>query len=147
MKKLFLSLSLMLTVGLSTTFAREGPGAGEEALKTFNKEFAGAESVVWKEAGDYFKANFIYCGYVTEAYFTTDGELKGSVRFLSFNQLPLNVITTVNKKFIDAEVLDAYEINNENGTSYRLTFKLDSKKYRIRIDAAGGILEKEKLKN
>jgi hypothetical protein len=147
MKKVFLSLSFMLTVALSTTFAANNPITGEEARETFKKEFAGAESVIWKQSGDYLKANFIFHGYNTEAYFNQEGELEGTVRAIHYNQLPLTVITTINKKFTDADVLDVYEISNANGTMYRLTFNADNKKYRVKSDGGGNIMEKEKLKN
>lgn len=147
MKKLFLSASLMLTVALSTAFAKDGPGISEELQATFEKEFAGAESVNWKETDDYFKANFVFQGCVTDAYFNKDGELEGTIRSLFFNQLPMAVMTSVNKRFAEAEILDVYEINNANGTSYRLTLTSAKKKYRVMADASGNILEKSKLKS
>jgi hypothetical protein len=147
MKKLLVSISMLLTIGLSTTFANPNPGISEELQSAFEKEFTGAESVIWKEAGDYYKVSFIFKGVIMEAYFNDQSELEGSVRSLQYNQLPLNVITSINKKFPEADVLDVYEINNDNGTIYRLTFNSEGKKYRIKADTGGNIMEKEKLKN
>lgn len=147
MKKIFLSAAFILTVAAGTSFATEDPVTGDEAKETFAKEFAGAESAVWKQSGDYFKVNFIFRGYRTEAYFNKEGGLEGSVRSLLYDQLPLTIVTSVNKRFADADVLDVYEINNAEGTVYRITLKRDSKKIRVKLDPAGNMLEKEKLKN
>jgi uncharacterized membrane protein YkoI len=147
MKKYILSLSVMLTIAASSSFANSYPSSEEKAKESFKKEFAGAESAIWKEAGEYYKVNFLFRGYTVEAYFNAAGELEGSIRLLSFNELPLNIISAVNKRFVDADVLDVYELNNSEGTSYRLTLKSDGKKYRIRMDSNGGITEKEKMKS
>jgi len=147
MKKVFLSTAFMLVIALSTAFAKTGPGIGEELQATFEKEFSGAVSVNWKETDEYFKANFIFQGSVTEAYFNKEGQLTGSIRALFFNQLPMAVIIAVNKRFADADVLDVYEINNDNGTLYRLTLTSEKRKYRLMLDASGSIQEKTKLKN
>ena len=39
-----------------------------------------------------------------------------------------------------------YEINNDNGTLYRLTFNSEGKKYRIKADTGGNIMEKENFR-
>ena len=147
MKKTIVTMSLMLTVAVTSVFANPEPITGEEAQETFKKEFAGAQSVVWKTAGEYTKASFIFHGFVTEAYFNEAGELEGTIRSLRYDQLPLSVMTSVNKRFANADVLDVYEISNSNGTTYQLTLKSEGKKYRIKADTAGNISEKEKMKN
>ncbi|MBL7745824.1 MAG: hypothetical protein JNM19_00230 [Chitinophagaceae bacterium] len=147
MKKVLLSASLLLIIAVTTAFAKNDPGITEELKASFEKEFAGAESVRWLESGDYYRANFVYQGCVTEAYYNKEGELEGSVRSLFFNQLPISVMTSVNKRFASADVLDVYEINNANGTRYRLTLTSQKKKYRVLLDASGNILEKERIKS
>jgi hypothetical protein len=146
MKKIFLSLSLMLTAAVTSVFAKEGPGIGEEVLTSFNKEFAGAQSVEWKVLDNYVKATFVLGDHRTVAYFDTNGELQGSIRALFYNQLPLRVMTAVDKKYADADVLDISEINNSNGTSYRITLEAQQKTYRIRVDVDGNITDTEKVK-
>ncbi len=146
MKKIILSLSVMMTVAATAVFANEDPGVGEDVLTSFEKEFAGAQSVEWKTEADYFKATFILGDHRTIAYFNQDGELEGSIRSIFYTQLPLAVLTAVNKKYAGAEVLDVNEVNNNSGTFYRITLESGEKKYRMRVDAAGNITSTEKLK-
>lgn len=143
---MILTAVAFLAIACMPALASGGPGVTEEVQAAFEKEFSGAESVHWKEAGDYVKASFVYQGCVTEAYFSKDGQLEGTVRAVFFNQLPIAVMTSVNKRFDDAEVLDVYEISNANGTSYRVTLTSDNKKFRVLADSSGNILEKTRLK-
>ena len=146
MKQLFLSLSLMLTVAASTAFANEPSAVNEQVQASFKKEFPGATIIEWSASGDFTKATFILWDHRTEAYFTSDGQLQGSTRSLFYNQLPLAVMTAVDKRFANADVLEIVEVNNTSGTSYSLLLELNNKKYKIKADASGGINEVKRIK-
>src|SRR5690242_17833275 len=125
MKKIILTLSLMLTVTVTALLAAPltpvpGPGAEE----TFKKEFAGAESVKWSEENGYQVASFVLGGHRTEAYFTSDGELLGSIRDLFYDQLPLAVMKSVDGKFPEADILNLHEVANSEGVTYRMRVEL-----------------------
>jgi hypothetical protein len=146
MKKTILFVAVMLTLNTSLIFANTNPGPNEEVEKNFRTEFAGAESVVWGEEEELFKARFKLNGFEITAFFNTKGELLGSYRSVAFTQLPLGVISSVNKKFAGAAILEVYEISNCNGTSYRITAQYEGKKIRFKSDASGSITDKEKIK-
>jgi hypothetical protein len=84
MKKIFVSLSLMVTVALTATvFAKEKFDVNDRVKESFNKEFAGATSVKWKTVKDLRAATFIFCDHAVVAYFNDEGELLGQPgRFL-----------------------------------------------------------------
>ena len=145
MKKYLVSLTLMFTIA-SSVIAGYDPASEEKAKENFKKEFTGAESVVWKESGDYYKVSFVFRGNPVEAYFNAEGELEGSARIVQMHELPLNIQTSFTKRFDNADVLDVLEVNNTEGTSYRFTFKQNDKKYQVRLDNNGNISSKEKVK-
>ena len=147
MKKLFLSLSLILTVAAGTAFASYKVNVNEEVKASFKNEFPGAQLIEWSSTNDFAKATFMLWGHRTEAYFTSDGQLQGSARNLLYNQLPLAVMTAIDKKFTETEVLDIVEINNAEGTVYSLLLEINNKKYRVQADASGGITKMKRLKN
>ncbi|HEX4876382.1 MAG TPA: hypothetical protein VFV31_06890 [Chitinophagaceae bacterium] len=147
MKKMILSLSFMLSLAAVTSFAAPDPEINEKVLEAFSKEFAGAELVEWKEVGSHYKATFVLNGYRTEAYFSEKGELEGSARSLFFNQLPLVVMTAVDKRFANAGILDVTEMNSSSGTYYRISLETVKNKYRIRVYADGTIVDTERLKS
>ncbi len=127
MKKIFVSLLLLLAVASSTSFAnkitRPDPGVEE----VFKQEFAGAGNVSWSQQDNYQKATFVLAGHRVIAYFNEDNELAGCIRDIFYDQLPLTVMKAVDKKFPMAEVQEVREITNSDGTSYMLKAELNNK--------------------
>jgi hypothetical protein len=142
MKKMFVSFSAMLIAMLS--FASPDPTTA--VLNEFKKEFAAAENVTWDKQDEFDKATFTLAGRRVVAYFNMMGLLEGSVRDLFFDQLPLAVMTAVDKRYGSSAVLDVREVSNSEGTSYRLTIETKSKKIRIRVNPDGNISIIEKLR-
>jgi hypothetical protein len=146
MKKIILSLSLLLSAGLSAVFAATDPNPDEQVLNLFKKEFTAAENVVWSRQGDYDKATFLLAGYRVVAWFNPQTtQLEGSIREIFFDQLPLTVMTAVDRRFPEAEISNVKEITNSDGTSYRIRLDAKNKKYTIKVGSAGNISEVEKL--
>ncbi len=147
MKKLFVSLSLLLTVIMANTaFAGESINVNDQVQSAFKKEFPGADLIQWNSKGEFYTATFMLWGHRTEAYFTEDGQLQGSVRSLFYNQLPLVVTTSIDKRFAAAEIMGVNEINNAEGTTYSVLLESNDKKYHVKATASGGITEIRKMK-
>ena len=145
MKKLFLSLSVMLTVA-GTVLANDKTKVNEQVEAAFKKEFPAANLIEWNKPGEFYKATFMLWDHRTEAYFTEDGQLQGSIRSLFYNQLPLAVMTAIDKRFEGAGILEVNEINNTEGTTYSLLLEVNNKKYGVKANASTGITEVRKLK-
>lgn len=146
MKKLFLSLSLFMTMAVVTAAANDPDPVSEEVKASFKKEFPGAEIITWEDFGDYLRATFIFSGYRSEAYFSAEGELHGSARAIFYSQVPLAVTKAIEKRFTNPEVLQVSEITNNNGTSYMLRLDAGQKRYKVQMDAGGNVINVEKLK-
>ena len=146
MKRIILSLSLMLAVGLTTVLANYNTPVSDLVKESFKKEFPGVESVKWSDQGDYQKATFVFTGHRSVAYFNENGELEGSARDLFFDQLPLAVMRSFDKRFDGAYFMDVLEVTNIEGTSYRLTVEKQDKRYRVKADAGGNILDVVRVK-
>ncbi len=145
MKKIIVSFSLLLSAGLSTVFATTEINPGQKTLDGFKKEFIAAESVTWDKQGDYDKATFQLTGHRVIAWFNAEGRLEGCIRDIFFDQLPLNVMKAVDKRFIAADILAVKEITNAEGTIYRITLETKKKKYSVKVGTYGNIDEVEKL--
>jgi hypothetical protein len=146
MKRIFVSLLLMLTVGLPTVFANDETNVSEKLKEVFRKEFAGVEIVKWSDIEEYHVATFILDGQSAEAYFNTDNELVGSIRELFFIQLPFVLMRSLNNRFPGADLIEIREITNTEGTSYRVLFETQQKKYLAKISASGYFSEVVKEK-
>jgi len=146
MKRIFVSLSTIMAFGL-TTFAQEGTVVNDKVKESFQKEFAGAQSVKWNDTGDYQMATFVWSGSLVQAFFNTGGELEGYARNVLSEQLPLSVTIALDKRFHDAFVSDILEIINPEGVFYRFTIETTSQKFHVKTNTEGKILQMIKIKN
>lgn len=146
MKKIILSLSLLLTIGIATVTATPVTTPDPRVEKIFQKEFAGAENVKWSEQDDFISALFLLNGHRIQAWFKKEGELVGSIRGLSYNQLPLQVIRSLQSKFEQAVIIEIREVTNNEGTNYKIVLENKDKKYKVSIRPDGNVEETLKLK-
>lgn len=147
MKKILVSLLMMLSVGSTTIFAGEEPGISKQVKKNFEREFAGAKSVNWNNLGDYQVATFTFENNRVEAYFNKEtGEFAGAARYVMFNQLPLLVMRTFAKNFASTDFLSALEISNTEGDFYLLTAETQNNKYSFKVSADGNLMTKIRIK-
>jgi hypothetical protein len=147
MKKIFVALFVLLALGTIPVLANSPTTAYDKAVETLKKEFLGVEGVEWTSLGDYQRALFVFNHIRVEAYFDTDGEMIGFDRYISMNQLPLEVLRAFTKRFNESTIIDILEIKNASGTSYRLNVETLSKSYYVKISSAGIILRVTPLKN
>jgi hypothetical protein len=144
MKKILLSLTMLATLAVAN--ARPVPDVSEKIKKSFQQEFSGAKVLEWNDAGEFVKATFLIGGLRAEAYFSPNGELQGSVRTLFYNQLPLAVIASVDRRCGESTPVLVTEVTNGDGTSYHLNMEGNEKKFRLVVDANGNITDIEKTK-
>ena len=146
MKNLIVSVAALLMTGVTPVLAHE-TGNDPRAEKVFATQFSGAENVKWFDLEDGFqRVLFTLNGIAVEAFYDQDAELVGTTRHLFFNQLPLLVMQSVNNKFTGAVIIEVKEINNSNGTQYRIVLEQKDKKYQLRLNSLGDVIEKEKVK-
>jgi len=147
MKKYLLLLPVILVAVSTTAFAGPSKDVNPRAEVEFKKHFANSENVKWsKEEGGFLKATFTWANHLTLAYFDPNGDLVGSIRGISYNQLPLIVLRNVEKSYSNAIILEINEINNDEGTQYKLTIEEANKKYTVRLNSFGETIKKEKIK-
>lgn len=146
MKRVILSLSFLFAIGATVAFAGENPGTDPQVIKSFQREFNGAEDVKWSKDGGFSKASFILANHRTVAWFANDGELVGSIRDLFYNQLPLVIIKSLDKRFPQAVMIDIREVVTPEGTRYKFTLEQKGRKYKVSVYADGNMEDVEKVK-
>lgn len=145
MKNKILLLVCFFSLAVFTSKAGNIPAENPVAVQAFKKQFAAAENAVWSTVdNEYSKVAFIWGGHRAEAFYNNNGELVGSVRGIFYTQLPLSVMRSIDKKFATAAIIEISEVNNADGTSYSLEVEYKNKRYKIRFDGVGSLLEKTK---
>ena len=147
MKKIIVLLVFALSTGAVNSYANAfDPDPEQRVLDGFKKEFPTAQQVTWSKQAEFEKAVFVLAGRRVVAFFTREGLLEGSARDIFYDQLPLSVMTAVDKRFENATVFEVREINNAEGTCYRMRVESGNKKVKIKVSPDGTISEIEKLK-
>jgi len=145
MKKFIVVSAAVLTL-ISTTAMAGTKHGGNPAEKTFQNNFKGAVDVKWDEGKDYISASFVLGNSRVIAYFDPSGELLGTARNVLFNQLPLNVITEMNKRFGSAFVYDILEYSVGSETFYTMLADTQTKLLKLRASSTGNISVESKTK-
>jgi hypothetical protein len=145
MKKFIIAFAAIIAVGTTTAFA--GPHDGTNpALETFQNQFKGAEDVRWTETKDIISASFVLGNSRAVAYFNNAGELLYTARNVLFNQLPLVVITEINKRFGTSPVYNIIEYTTGSETFYTMRTETAKKKLKLRVSPDGCISVEKKEK-
>jgi len=125
MKKMILTLAISIS--------SLGVFAGEETvnakvLNAFKSEFQSAKEVEWTTAKNYYQANFVYNDKYLFAYYNPEGELLGLTRYLSPNNLSINLQMNLKKNYSNYWISDLFEVAKNEVTTYYVTVEnADSK--------------------
>jgi hypothetical protein len=135
MKKFFLSVALMMTLGPVAVMAGV-PDIDAKVLNSFKTQFASATEVEWSVGSEYYKASFLYNNNYVFAYYSTDGEFLATLRNISSVNLPVMLQTSLKNDYEDYWISDLYELAKNDGTAYYVT--LENGEHKIVLKSAGG---------
>ena len=123
MKKIILSFAIAAAV-LSSSFtyaAKNDPSL--KAKQAFVTQFTQVGDVEWttmNNAGVY-QAKFTFNNESLQAFFNEEGEFLGTTRQIVKSQLPILVVTELNKQYADARVVSIFEFSKQDGLDYYIT--------------------------
>jgi len=140
MKQIILSMCVMLTVSFTSLFANSDDDPNTKTEQRFKIAFPGAEGVKWSQEGKYIKAVFLFYGRGTQALFSADGELLGSVRNIFYADLPVRVMIAIRKRYDNAIPFGMTEVNRLDGTHYRFSIDKENKRLEISISPDGSFI-------
>jgi hypothetical protein len=150
MKKKILLLSIALMSLTVFSFANATPSSVSKSVVTsFNRQFSNAINVQWESTENYVKAQFSVNDMVLSAYFNSNGELIAITRYISPNQLPLELQSSLKKMVANSWVSDLFEIQTETGTSYYVTTENANQVVILKSEGTNGwqLFQKEKKEN
>ncbi len=140
--------ALMLTVGISSSFANFTETVSQQVINAFKKDFTSAQDVSWEQGKTFAKATFKMNDQVMFAFYTNDGELAAVTRNIVSAQLPINLQSTLKKNYGQYWISDLFEMAANNSTTYYTT--LEGEDYRLILKSNGStgweVFKKEKIK-
>jgi hypothetical protein len=133
MKKIIITLAVAL--GTMCSFAREA-NVSSTVLDAFKSEFSSAKEVTWTVSRNYYKAAFIFNDQHVFAFYSTEGELMGTTRYISSLDLPVNLQAGLKKAYSNYWISDLFEVSNSEGTGYYIT--VEDADTKIVLKSTGG---------
>lgn len=123
MKKSILMWVMMLTIGLTSTFANNEGSINQRAVSSFRKDFTNAQDVKWENNKDFVKATFRMNDQVMFAYYSQTGDLMAVTRNILSNQLPINLLAYLKKSYGNYWISDLFEVSSATDASYYVTLQ------------------------
>jgi acyl-CoA synthetase (AMP-forming)/AMP-acid ligase II len=143
MKKLIIFTCLF--AALSAT-ASNPPEVSEKVLKAFSETFMKATEVVWHEVQNLYEASFKQSEVISRAIYDQDGNLLRTTRYYSQENLPINILTKLQKRFAGKSVYGVTELSTDDEVSYHITMQDEKNWYIIKADNWGDLELEKKYK-
>ena len=129
-----LSLAISAALLTSATVFAADKAPGVSVKQAFTREFSQAKDVQWTTVnnGGVYQAKFIFNNESLQAFFTEEGEFLGTTRQVTKSQLPILVVTALEKQYPDTRVATIFEYSKTDGLAYYITL----------VNAKGGTIVK-----
>lgn len=139
MKKFFIAAVLAVTVA-GSAFAADANKLSYRVKSSFEIAFEGAKEVSWTIRESFTKANFTLAGEKVEAFFSPEGDLIATVRKVQYGTLPYSALKKIQKKYPEAKVEDAIELDQDGEKSYYVSLHDNGKKEILQVLKSGTVI-------
>jgi hypothetical protein len=148
MKKLIAILGASILLYANSLFANVYETTVSKKISTsFTDAFAGAKDVKWyTDDNKTFTAKFTLNNNKVTAFYREDGSLMATSRYLTGEQLPLNVLSRLNRKYSDCSIYSVVEYTAEEHTVYYLTLENKDSWIIVKADEDGTLRTNKKMK-
>ncbi len=154
MKKMIMTLAIAFTAfsafagsAISKPEAADGEvEVSQKVINAFKSEFNNAGEVSWTATNEYYKAAFTYNGKHVFAYYNSEGELLALTRYLSPEDLPMNLLNPLKKKYADYWISDLFEVAKTESTTYFVTLEDADTKLILKASGNGWVVHKKEKK-
>jgi hypothetical protein len=146
MKKTFVTLFALLTIGITISLADLITNVDPKILSAFQKEFSFAKNVKWEEEGNLVRVNFLLNDQGIVAWYNSDAELVTTARNILYNQLPISVMRSLDKEYKGADILGITEISRYDETYYQIRADKLGKKFLLKANPSGNITVLKKIR-
>ncbi|MBO9199967.1 MULTISPECIES: hypothetical protein [Niastella] len=135
--KILIGIFVLLT-SISSAFANGKEEVNERIIKSFEKEFAGAQNVQWLTTKDFVKVTFILNEQVVYAFYEQNGNLLGVTRNIVSGQLPISLLTDLKKNYSTHWITDLFEMASNHENVYYVTLENSDQKLVLKSNGTTG---------
>ena len=99
MKKFKMVLTAIVMLFAGSAFAMEPENVSPKVKAAFERDFSKASKISWEKTSDFYFASFTLNDVRIDAAYNEDGELLGTARVISAEQMPLSVSLAIAEKY------------------------------------------------
>jgi hypothetical protein len=145
-KKIVFAAALLLTVGISSSFATPTDGGNDAVTASFRKDFKRAEFIQREVGKNFIKFTFKMNDVVMFAFYNENGQLLAISRNIQSSQLPLQLLMQVKKDYGNYWICDLFEYSADGNSCYYITLENADSRVILRSDGADWNLYDKKAK-
>jgi hypothetical protein len=134
----FVALFLMVAAFAATP--------NEKVLKVFKATFISPEEVTWYDYADYYDVSFVQSGIRSSVKYDKEGNFMSSIRYYGEQNLPINIVCQLKKKFADKKVYGVTEMTNADEINYYIKLEDDKNWITVKVSGNGQMTSVEKYK-
>jgi hypothetical protein len=145
MKKLFATALIAISL-ITTAFATETK-ISYAVLSNFKTQFKNASDINWTITDAYTKATFVENQVKMEAFFSPAGELIGSSKGITLDQLSVKAKRNFAKKFGEYAVTEAIRFEGVDESAYFIAARSEKETVVVKVndDNIVTVVKREKL--
>ena len=138
MKKILFAALIAVTMGTSA-FAGSPAKLYSVSETSFKADFKNATDVSWTAAADYAKATFVLDNVRMEAFYNQKGELIGTSKGITPDQLPVSAKRNFAKKFGSYDVKEAIRFEGSDDAAYFISAENERESVVVKISDNGSL--------
>jgi hypothetical protein len=146
-------LSIIALIALTTLTISSAAFAGNKeiphfaGIENFFKTFPHATMINCQQKGLFTKVNFVWNDMKLQAFYDQEGNLFGTSREITVQELPASVRQDVQKKYAGFVITEAIEFDQtDSGMNYYITVVAPEKYYVLQVTSDGTISVFKKMK-
>ena len=147
MKKFKIVLTAIVMLFASSAFAMEPENVSPKVKAAFESDFSKASKISWEKTSDFYFASFTLNNVRIDAAYNEDGELLGTARVISAEQMPLSVSLAIAEKYAGYKVeKTAIELTYEGQTRYYITVENEHQLVKLKCFSNADVEVESKIK-
>ena len=146
MKKIFVTLFALLTIGITVMLADARANVDPKILSAFQKEFSFAKNARWEQEGALTRVIFLLNDQGITAWYNSDAELVTTARNILYIQMPISIMRSLDKEYAGADILGITEITRNDETYYQIRADRKGKKLLLKANPSGNITVLKRIK-
>ena len=135
-KKIVLASALLLTVGISSSFATSIDGDNDAVTVSFHKDFKKVEIIQREVSKNFIKFTFRMNEVVMCAFYNENGQLLAITRNIQSSQLPLQLLMQIKKDYGNYWISDLFEYSADGTSCYYITLETADSRVVLRSNGA-----------